>query len=172
MLRMGMDATASITKVEWVPEKWSASRLIQIQLGATQEHAISMRRSGWLRVRKNKDMLWFYSLLLHTRRGNVNFIPCTWNGKWQITAGLEVGTDRTLAWYKSLHLYLWPSQANDIYILAWVRLKKIPLPSTYVHGRKTDKVQGSNWQAEPKKEQWAHLDLIKDPSGDTHEEDQ
>jgi hypothetical protein len=64
VLRMGVNATSSVPKIEGIPEQRSTSGLLQIQFRSTEEDPICMRRRGRLGERQHEDMGRLYAFFL------------------------------------------------------------------------------------------------------------
>jgi len=71
MLWMGVDATAGIPKIEWIPEQRCTCRFLQVGLGSSKKDTIGV---WWLRILQDEDMIGFDALFLNPGRCDINYI--------------------------------------------------------------------------------------------------
>jgi len=74
ILRMGMYARASVTECKCIPEERRASRLFEVQLGATEKDPIGMRRRFCLGIWQDEYVRRLDTFFLYAWRGDVYFV--------------------------------------------------------------------------------------------------
>jgi hypothetical protein len=74
VLRMGVNATSGVSKIEGIPEQRSASGLLQIQFRSAEEYPVCMRRRGRLGERQHENMGRLYAFFLDPGWRDVDLI--------------------------------------------------------------------------------------------------
>ena len=77
VLRMGVNATPSVSKIEGIPEQRSTSRLLQIQFRSAQKDPICMRRRGRLWERQHENMCRLDAFFLYPGWRDINLVTLT-----------------------------------------------------------------------------------------------